>query len=169
LAQAFEYNQEILGRKEDPDMSVDRNKLLRLAKEAAESEQQSQAILERVFAEAREDRDREDEAWRPDPAVIHRLAEEAAANKQRHAFVRGLSGLELSFREGQFRSVFGAPSTVSPSKLESKRDRRLFDCCVKEGYQTSIEVDRLSNGKKTGWNTAGSDPGSWQFNMVIRW
>jgi hypothetical protein len=80
LAQAFEYNQEILGRKEDPDMSVDRNKLLRLAKEAAESEQQSQAILERVFAEAREDRDREDEAWRPDPAVIHRLAEEAAAN-----------------------------------------------------------------------------------------
>jgi hypothetical protein len=87
-------------------MSVDRNKLLRLAKEAAESEQQLQADLERVFAKAREDRDREDEAWLPDPAVIHRFAEEAAANKQRHAFVKELSGLALGFREGQFRSVF---------------------------------------------------------------
>src|ERR1017187_4497445 len=146
-------------------MSVDRTKLLRLAKEAAESEQQSQANWERALARAREDRDREDEAWLPDPAVIHRLAEEAATNKQRHAFVKDLSGLDFGFRGNCF---FSAPSTVSPSKLVSKRDRRLFECCVREGYQTSIEVDRLPNGKKTGWNT-GHDPGSWQFHIVIRW
>ena len=137
-------------------MSVDRTKRLRLAKEAAESEQQSQANWERVLAKAREDRDREDEAWLPDPSVIHRLAEEAATNKQRHAFVKHLSGLAFGFRGNCF---FSAPSTVSPSKLVSKRDRRLFDCCVKEGYQTSIEVDRLPNGKKPG-GTQGTIPGA---------
>jgi hypothetical protein len=126
------------------------------------------AFIERSSAEARAEQEREDEAWLPDPAVIHRLAEQAATNKQSHAFVKTLSGLELGFREGDFRSVFGAPSKISPSKL-SKRDRKLFDCCVREGYQTSIEADRLPDGRKTGWNTAGADPSCWHFNMVIRW
>ena len=91
-------------------MSVDRTKLLRLAKEAAESEQQSQANWERALARAREDRDREDEAWLPDPAVIHRLAEEAATNKQRHVFVKDLSGLAFGFRGNCF--FFSAKHSV---------------------------------------------------------
>ena len=155
-------------RLEEVNVSIDRGKLQRLAREAAESEQRMKAFWEQSFAEARAKQEREDEAWLPDPAVIHRLAEQAATQKQSHAFVKGLSGLELGFREGDFRSVFGAPSKISPSKL-SRRDRKLFDCCVREGYQVSIEVDRLPDGRKTGWNTGGADPSSWHFNIVVRW